>query len=102
MQEDKTYCEVVNLRHDEFDVYIGRGGYGRKGYFGNPFIVGRDGDREEVLKKYKMYFYFMVRTDHEFKKRLLKLKGKRLGCFCKPEACHGDIIAKWVNKYAKK
>jgi hypothetical protein len=92
----------VNLRFDEYDVYIGRAGKGKSGYFGNPFTFPRDGDREEVLKKYKKYFYFRIRTDREFVKRLLKLKGKRLGCFCKPEGCHGDLIAEWVNKHAKK
>lgn len=93
-------CTVVNLRRDGYDVYIGRAGHGKNGYFGNPFLVGRDGDRVEVLEKYKEYFYFKIRTDREFVKRLLKLKGKRLGCFCKPALCHGDIIAKWVNKNA--
>ena len=68
---------VVNIKKEHFDVYIGRAGRGEDGYFGNPFRMGQDS---------------------EFKHRVLALKGKRLGCFCKPKACHGDVIADWLNK----
>ncbi len=51
---------VVNIKKTkEYDVYIGRRMYGHwdsDGYFGNPFIIGKDGTREEVIKKYKIYF----------------------------------------------
>jgi hypothetical protein len=36
-------------------------------------------------------------SDAEFKRRIHELKGKTLGCFCKPEACHGDVIAEYLN-----
>ena len=53
--------------------------------FGNPFLIGRDGDREQVLAKYKEYFYRRLTNDPEFKKKVLELKGKillvvMLGC----------------------
>jgi len=41
-------CKVVNLRKEKYDVYIGRGSK-----WGNHFVVGRDGSREEVIAKYK-------------------------------------------------
>ncbi len=92
---------AVNLLHSPYDVYIGRQGYGklahRDGYFGNPYKIGVDGTREEVLSKYKDYFVNRTRTDREFYESIMDLKGKRLGCFCKPEACHGDIIAKYID-----
>ena len=87
---------VVNLRRGEFDVYIGRAGKGQDGYFGNPFRVGQV-PREQVLNRFRMYFETRLATDPEFKRRVLGLRGKRLGCFCKPADCHGDIIAAWVN-----
>ena len=91
-------CRAVNLRNEEFDVYIGRAGRGQDGYFGNPFQLGRDGDREQVIEKYKKWFDARIERDEEFKNRVLELKGKRLGCFCKPQLCHGDVIAEYVNE----
>ena len=98
--------QVVNLRLAPYDVYIGRAGrynyIGRtgrhsNGYFGNPFVIGRDGTREEVLQKYAAYFLDRVATDSEFKRKVESLRGAALGCFCKPEACHGDVIAAWLD-----
>lgn len=79
-------------RGDEYDVYIGR-----RGPWGNPFHIGQDGDRDEVVNKYRKYFYESVLTDPSRKDALLALRGKRLGCHCKPLACHGDIIAEYLN-----
>lgn len=93
------FCTVVNLRSEEYDVYIGRAGRGQDGYFGNPYRLGRDGSGEDVLRKYQAYFLDRLDTEPEFRRRVLGLKGKRLGCFCKPGPCHGDIIAAWVNEH---
>ncbi|RQT24081.1 DUF4326 domain-containing protein [Burkholderia contaminans] len=82
---------------EEFDVYIGRGGP-----WGNPFPIrhGPGGDsREDVIRKYKKYFEEEILTDPDRKAQLLTLRGYRLGCHCKPEACHGDIIAEYLNSY---
>jgi len=94
--------KVVNLRFDKYDVYIGRAGNGKDGYFGNPFVLEKEGDRKEVLEKYKKYFYERLEKDAEFKRRVLELKGKILGCFCKkPDnkdiLCHGDIIKEYLD-----
>lgn len=88
---------VVDITYDICDVYIGRSRISDVGYFGNPFRIGPDGTREEVLSKYLEYFIKRVRDDREFYNRITDLKGKRLGCFCKPEACHGDIIARYLD-----
>ena len=40
-----------------------------------------------------------INNDDNLKKKLLKLKGKNLGCWCHPEACHGDILIKLIDKY---
>lgn len=88
---------VVNLKESSYDVYIGRAGKGQDGYFGNPFRLIIERHRLAVLEQYKAYFYERINTDPEFKRRILELKGKRLGCFCKPKACHGDVIAEYLN-----
>lgn len=70
-------------------VYIGR-----PSKWGNPFVIGRDGDRLEVISQYRQ---FLWRND-----RLLadlhELVGRKLVCHCAPMPCHGDVLwkaAKW-------
>lgn len=89
--------KVVNIKKNKYDVYIGRAGHNLDGYFGNPYRVGYDGNRLEVLELYRKYFYDRINNDIEFRERVYQLKGKTLGCFCKPEKCHGDIIADYLN-----
>lgn len=80
---------VVNLRKEKYDVYIGRGSP-----FGNPFVIPKDGNRDEVIEKFKVYFY----KSHDLQDLALKeCKGKVLGCYCKPQKCHGDIIAEFCD-----
>lgn len=88
--------KVVNLRREKYDVYIGRAGHGHDGYFGNPFPIEAS-RRSETLDKFRAYFAERIETDPDFKARVLALKGKTLGCFCKPAACHGDVIAEWID-----
>lgn len=87
---------AVNLRREPYDVYIGRAGKGQDGYFGNPYSVQQYGER--ALSLYASHFQRRLDNDHEFRRRVLELRGKRLGCFCKPRPCHGDVIATWVNE----
>jgi len=84
---------VVNLRRQKYDVYIGR-----PSIFGNPFVIGADGDRSEVIRKYRRYFYLRLKNDPKFIKEVEELRGKSLGCYCHPLPCHGDIIAEYLNK----
>ena len=74
---------VVNLKHDPFDVYIGRGSK-----WGNPFKIGKDGTREEVVDKYREY----IKKKPELLACLHELKDKRLGCYCAPLLCHGNVL----------
>lgn len=69
----------------------------RRSPFGNPFIIGKDGDRKEVIEKYRVWFYSRIHKNLDFLYRVLKLKDKTLGCWCKPEACHGDIIKEFLD-----
>lgn len=81
---------VVNKYKDEYDVYIGRGSK-----WGNPFVIGKDGSREEVIVKYEK----MLSVNVELLSVLLcELEGMRLGCFCKPSACHGDVLVEYIER----
>jgi len=74
---------VVNIRKEEYDVFIGR-----PSKWGNPYVIGRDGSREEVIEKYKEYLLRQPRLLRD----LPELKGKRIGCYCSPLPCHGDVL----------
>jgi hypothetical protein len=97
-RETTMQAVVVNIYMKRFDVYIGRAGRGEDGYFGNPFRMGNGTSREDAVQSFQRYFTERIEKDSEFRRRALALKGKRLGCFCKPKACHGDVIADWLNK----
>ncbi len=70
------------------DVYIGR-----PSKWGNPFIIGRDGNRDQVIELYREW----VATQPQLLAALGELRGKRLGCFCAPQRCHGDVLASLAN-----
>jgi hypothetical protein len=60
-------------------------------------MINAQSDRASVIQRYQAWFEDRLKTDAEFKQRIESLKGKTLGCFCKPQACHGDVIAAYVN-----
>lgn len=79
--------KVVHCKKEKFDVYIGR-----PSKWGNPYTIGKDGTREEVIKKYMTWF----QEQPDLIKSLHELKGKTLGCWCKPKDCHGDFLVSLV------
>lgn len=89
---------VVNIKSGtDYDVYIGRPGRGERGYFGNPYPLSPNEQRGATLEKFRTYFFGRLKSDSLFRIRVEQLKGKTLGCFCKPKPCHGDIIADYLN-----
>jgi len=80
---------LVYINHDKYDIYIGRGSK-----WGNPFIIGRDGTRSEVIKEYEKW----IKTQPHLVNSLHELEGKVLGCHCKPKACHGDVLLKIIYR----
>lgn len=82
---------VVNLNKEDYDFYIGRGSL-----LGNPYEIDKDGTRNEVIARYRVWFRHLLKSQM-FKQELLKVRGKKLGCFCSPQRCHGEVIAEFVN-----
>ena len=91
--------KVVHCKREPYDVYIGR-----PGKWGNPFLIGKDGSREEVIEKYRLYllhneqFGKNLPDGRDLLQDLPELKGKMLGCWCRPAACHGDVLVELSNK----
>lgn len=80
---------VVDCRKEAYDVYIGR-----PSVWGNPFHIGRHGTREEVIAKYREW---ILARPTLIERARRELKGKQLGCYCAPLACHGDVLAEIAN-----
>lgn len=90
---------VVNRRHEPFDVYIGRGSP-----LGNPYthLKGKTkaefivGTRDESIDAYEAYL--IERPD--LMALLPALRGKTLGCYCKPKRCHGDVLVRLLDQFS--
>ena len=80
--------KVVHCKRERYDVYIGRGSI-----WGNPYKVGKDGNRDEVIEKYRKY----ILSKPELIARLGELEGKVLGCWCRPARCHGDVLIELIK-----
>ena len=81
---------VVHCKKSPYDVYIGRGSK-----WGNPFVIGKDGNRKQVIEKYRQYLL----NNHELLTAIPELVDKVLGCWCSPEPCHGDVLIEFVIQY---
>ena len=88
--------EVVNIK-----TYKGKGEYiGRPSALGNPFNVTKKTPRAESIKKYRVWLWEKFKSKDTKViaelERLLSICRKEknlvLKCYCKPLACHGDII----------
>lgn len=89
---------VVHNLTDEFDVYIGREvpDHGRPASkWGNPFVMAdeSDAERQRAIDSYREW----IAEQPELLAALGELKGKRLGCWCAPKPCHGDVLVELVR-----
>ena len=85
---------VINIRHDrsvldEPDVVR----IDRATKWGNPYVIGRDGTRAEVIAKYRARLWREIRAGRIDLDELAALHDRRLACWCAPEPCHGHVLA---------
>lgn len=83
MKTSEKITRVVHCKKEPYDIYIGR-----PSVWGNPFKIGKDGNREEVITKYKEW----VNNQPNLLDKIHTLEGKTLGCWCSPKPCHGDVL----------
>ena len=81
--------KIVHCQRESYDVYIGRGSK-----WGNPYRIGVDGTRGEVIEKYRDY----ILNNKELLDDLPELKGKILGCWCSPKRCHGEVLLELIEQ----
>lgn len=75
-------------RTPEDAVYVGR-----PSVWGNPWSIGKDGTREQVVQKYRD----MVLSTGWSGSIKQDLRGKHLVCWCAPLACHADVLLEIAN-----
>jgi len=81
---------IVHCKKEKYDIYIGR-----PGPFGNPYVIGKDGTRDEVIEKFEHY----ARSNPELMEKIHReIPGKVLGCWCGTKRCHGEILIKIANE----
>ena len=78
--------KVVHCKKEPYAVYIGR-----PSIWGNPFEIGKDGTRSEVIRKFEDWILYSPDAQH-LRVQLPSLTNKILGCWCAPKACHGDVL----------
>ena len=79
---------VVHCKSESYDVYVGR-----PSKWGNPFQIGPNRTREQTIEAYEKW---IVRQP-DLIASLPELRGKVLGCWCAPRACHGDVLARLAD-----
>jgi hypothetical protein len=93
MSRDNFAPRVLNKHIDgqpKDAIYVGR-----PTKFGNPFEIGKDGTREQVVEKYEIWLKKQPVLLAQIKKQL---RGVDLVCFCSPKICHADILLKIANE----
>jgi hypothetical protein len=71
-------------------VYVGR-----PTKWGDPFVIGRDGTRKQVIELYRAY----LDTRPDLLAALPELRGKNLICWCAPLPCHADVLLEMANEH---
>ncbi len=96
---NKHNTSLVNIKNESCDIFIGR-----PSKWGNPFshkngtlAKFKVDTRKEAVSKYKEYIE--TGDGKHLLKDLKELKGKKLGCYCFPKLCHGNVLIKLINKY---
>lgn len=102
------YNNLKEWINDENNVYIGRKHIvfidgkrfpDEQSIWANPFKIKKDGNRKNIMVQYERYIREKIDKGEITKHQLMELKNKTLGCWCKPEECHGDILKKIVNEF---
>ena len=90
---------VVNKKSFEGEsVYVGR-----PSVLGNPFVIGKDGDRDEVIRKYRLWLWEKVKARGKVFAELVRIKklaqegDLRLSCWCYPKPCHSDVVRSCIE-----
>lgn len=110
------YANLKEWMEDPENIYVGRAGVvfidgkrypSKPSKWCNPFKIGKDGDREQVIEKYKKYISEQLIENPELLDELKNLRGKQLGCWCVSSTeyyptncyeCHGQVLVNMIHE----
>lgn len=95
---------VLNKHHHGGYVPEGAVNIMRGSPYGNPFVVGMNGTREECVEKFRRWLWKQIRENEAYATQIEALHGKDLCCCCAPLPCHGDVLEKaavWLVEQRK-
>jgi Domain of unknown function (DUF4326) len=102
-----TYDNLKEWMADPQNVYVGRAGIvfidgarfpKKPSKFANPFKISKGSNaRADVLRAYRQWLLEQIASEDITMDELRALRGKTLGCWCKPESCHADILVEFAN-----
>ena len=75
-----------------FDEYIGR-----PSIFGNTYVIGKHGTRDEVIDRHREEFLQRILVDEGFRQKVLGLKNRVLQCYCFPSRCHAETYIEYLD-----
>jgi hypothetical protein len=87
-------CKVLNAKHVGKQSTPDRVNVGRPSEWGNPFKLGRDGTRADVIAKYRAW----IVQQPALMAALPELRGRNLVCWCAPKPCHADVLLELANR----
>ena len=87
-------CKVLNARQAGTKPAADRVYVGRPSRWGNPFVLGRDGTRDEVIAKYRAW----IVQQPALMVALPELRNKDLVCWCAPNRCHAEVLIELANR----
>jgi len=96
--------QIVNLKHeDKWPINATAFRIDRTTILGNPYIIGKDGTREQVIEKYRLLLPEQYRLLNIVRDRIDEMLERTkthpilLACWCAPLPCHGDVIKDFLN-----
>lgn len=87
--------KVLNRRHlPKFELPPNAVYVGRPSKWGNPYAIGDDGNRDEVIEKFRKYITSSPKLLDQARS---ELRGKDLVCWCAPARCHAEVLMEIAN-----
>ena len=92
---------IINPEREPGAVADGAVRIDRRTKWGNPFVIGRGGDRGQVIARFRADLWRRIRTGGIKLRALAAPHGRDLACHCSPDPCHGEVLARaagWTRR----
>lgn len=91
---------IWNMRNGRLPSHVVR--VDRASRWGNPYVIGRDGGRDEVCDQHEVWLRGELERSPDLQREIARLAGKDLGCWCAPLRCHAETLSVLASEYDAK